>query len=80
MYSRKAWGGDVEPFILTKFNKIEEEVAEDFAVDPVTMVEVILVRDAEGVAVGHAALRQLGDELEVKRVFVDPRPGDSAEP
>lgn len=32
MYSRKAWGGDVEPFILTKFNKIEEQVAEDFLV------------------------------------------------
>ncbi|MFJ4159368.1 GNAT family N-acetyltransferase [Microbacterium testaceum] len=48
-------------------------LAEDFAVDPATMVEVILVRDAEGLAVGHAALRRLGDELEVKRVFVDPR-------
>ncbi|CRG90646.1 Membrane protein PTM1 [Talaromyces islandicus] len=32
MYSRKAWGGDVEPFILTKFNKIEEDVTEDFLV------------------------------------------------
>ncbi|KAH8696163.1 putative integral membrane protein [Talaromyces proteolyticus] len=24
MYSQKSWGGDVEPFILTKFNKLEE--------------------------------------------------------
>lgn len=44
----------------------------DFALDPATVVAtVLLVRD--DVPVGHAALRvlpTLGDELEVKRVFV----------
>lgn len=25
MYSRKAWGGDVEPFILTKFIKAADD-------------------------------------------------------
>jgi GNAT superfamily N-acetyltransferase len=45
---------------------------EDFAVDPSTIVEVVLVTDDEGRAVGHAALRALGDELEVKRVYVAP--------
>jgi hypothetical protein len=29
MYSRKAWGGDVEPFVLTKFLQIEGEVEGD---------------------------------------------------
>jgi hypothetical protein len=24
MYSRKAWGGEVDPFILTKFAKVED--------------------------------------------------------
>ncbi|KAH9430900.1 hypothetical protein MCOR02_008221 [Pyricularia oryzae] len=25
MYSRSAWGGDIDPFILVRFNKVEEE-------------------------------------------------------
>ena len=25
MYSRKAWGGDVEPFILTKFIQVPDD-------------------------------------------------------
>jgi hypothetical protein len=29
MYSRKAWGGDVDPFILTKFIKVADDTAED---------------------------------------------------
>jgi hypothetical protein len=29
MYSRKAWGGDVEPFILTKFINAADDTAED---------------------------------------------------
>jgi hypothetical protein len=29
MYSRKAWGGDVEPFILTKFIKAADDTPED---------------------------------------------------
>ncbi|WP_219927662.1 GNAT family N-acetyltransferase, partial [Microbacterium sp. HMWF026] len=36
-------------------------------------VDVVLVLDADGEAVGHAALRALGEELEVKRVFVQRR-------
>ncbi|MDQ2845098.1 MAG: GNAT family N-acetyltransferase [Actinomycetota bacterium] len=42
-----------------------------FAIDPSTIVAVVIVIDAGGTAVGHAALRRLGDEWEVKRVFVD---------
>ncbi|MCY1715983.1 MULTISPECIES: GNAT family N-acetyltransferase [Microbacterium] len=74
---RAAMDEEISPRYAEVYAAFDDEtralLAEDFAVDPVTMVEVILVRDAEGVAVGHAALRQLGDELEVKRVFVDPR-------
>jgi hypothetical protein len=29
MYSRKAWGGAVEPFILTKFIKVPDEIPGD---------------------------------------------------
>jgi hypothetical protein len=51
MYSRKAWGGDVEPFILTKFNKIEEDVAEDYLVSLVVFEwgdEQLIGRPAPG--------------------------------
>jgi GNAT superfamily N-acetyltransferase len=47
-----------------------ERFERDFAVDPATIVATVLVLDASGEAVGHAALRALDDELEVKRVFV----------
>lgn len=74
---RAAMDDEISPRYAEVYAAFDDEtravLAEDFAVDPATMVEVILVRDAEGVAVGHAALRRLGDELEVKRVFVDPR-------
>lgn len=29
MYSRKSWGGDIEPFILVKFNKVPVEGDDD---------------------------------------------------
>lgn len=57
-----------------RFEAFDAETAErfsrHFAVDPATIVAVVLVLDDGGDAVGHAALRALGDELEVKRVFV----------
>ncbi len=43
-----------------------------FAVDPATILDTILIGDEEGEAVAHAALRQLGDRFEVKRVIVAP--------
>ena len=42
-----------------------------FAVDPDTIVAVLLAIDDRGEAIGHAALRRLGGRLEVKKVFVD---------
>jgi hypothetical protein len=27
MYSRKAWGGEIDPFILTKFVKVEDDTS-----------------------------------------------------
>ena len=42
-----------------------------FSVRADTVVAVLLAMDADGEAVGHAALRRLGDLLEVKKVFVD---------
>ncbi|WP_246159842.1 GNAT family N-acetyltransferase [Microbacterium rhizomatis] len=57
-----------------RFDEFDAETIErfdrDFAVDPETIVATVLVVDPTGEAVGHAALRALGDELEVKRVFV----------
>ncbi|MGB4779751.1 MFS transporter [Microbacterium sp.] len=44
----------------------------DFALDPRDIVATVLVLDADGTPLGHAALRQLGNDLEVKRVFVQP--------
>ncbi len=71
---RAAMDEEISPRYAEVYAGFDDETRaaldEDFAVDPATMVEVILVRDAGGVAVGHAALRRLGDELEVKRVFV----------
>jgi GNAT superfamily N-acetyltransferase len=41
-------------------------------VDPADVRIVLLAIDADGTAIGHAALRNLRDDLEVKRVIVDP--------
>lgn len=40
-------------------------------VDPVDLVATLIAVAADGTPVGHAALRRLGDEFEVKRVYVD---------
>ena len=47
MYSRKAWGGDTDPFILTKFitNKPED------GTDPVVSVVIFEWKDEELVGV-----------------------------
>ncbi|MGI8416767.1 MAG: GNAT family N-acetyltransferase [Nakamurella sp.] len=46
-------------------------VSRAFAIDPNEIVAVVIVVDSDGTAAGHAALRRLGDEWEVKRVIVD---------
>jgi GNAT superfamily N-acetyltransferase len=74
---RTAMDDEIGPRYADAFAAFDEEtralLAEDFAVDPATIVDVVLVHDGSGEPVGHAALRALGDELEVKRVFVDRR-------
>lgn len=47
MYSRKAWGGDTDPFILTEFPKFEGEGDED----PIVSLVVFEWRDEEFVGV-----------------------------
>ncbi|WP_136586192.1 GNAT family N-acetyltransferase [Microbacterium hydrothermale] len=73
---RAAMDAEISPRYAEVFAAFDERTRAlldaDFAVDPSTIVEVILVTDAERRAVGHAALRALGDELEVKRVYVAP--------
>lgn len=74
---RAAMDDEIGPRYADVFAAFDDEtaalLAEDFAVDPATIVDVILVIDPSGEPVGHAALRALGDDLEVKRVFVDRR-------
>ncbi len=74
---RAAMDEEIGPRYAEVFAAFDDEtaalLAQDFAVDPATIVDVILVLDPSGESVGHAALRALGDDLEVKRVFVDPR-------
>lgn len=74
---RAAMDEEISPRYADAFDAVDDEtravLAGDFAVDPATIVDVILVHDAAGDPVGHAALRALGDELEVKRVFVERR-------
>jgi GNAT superfamily N-acetyltransferase len=74
---RTAMDDEIGPRYAEVFAAFDDEtaalLARDFAVDPATIVDVILVLDHSGEPVGHAALRALGDDLEVKRVFVDPR-------
>ena len=47
MYSRKAWGGDTDPFILTTFPKFEGEGDED----PIVSLVIFEWRDEEYVGV-----------------------------
>lgn len=39
MYSRKAWGGDIDPFILTKFVKAEDDIADQDALVSLVIFE-----------------------------------------
>ncbi len=41
-------------------------------IDPDSVVLTVLGYDEDGVAVAHALLRRLGDEVEIKRMFVAP--------
>jgi len=74
---RAAMDDEIGPRYAEVFAAFDDEtaalLAEDFAVDPATIVDVILVLDRAGEPVGHAALRALGAEFEVKRVFVERR-------
>jgi hypothetical protein len=40
MYSRKSWGGDVDPFILAKFAKANTENQENPETDPVVSLVI----------------------------------------
>lgn len=42
MYSRKAWGGNVDPFILVKFSKAENQEG-----DPLTSLVIFEWNDEE---------------------------------
>ena len=46
------------------------EAGDALTVDPDTVVLTILARSTDGTAIGHAALREHPDGLEVKRMFV----------
>lgn len=74
---REAMDAEVSSRYAEVFAAFDDEtaavLARDFAVDPASIVETVLLLDAGGEAVGHAALRALGEELEVKRVYVAPR-------
>lgn len=48
-----------------------EAVQQAISVDPDDVAVTIIVVADDGVTVGHAALRRLGDDWEVKRVMVD---------
>lgn len=53
--------------------EVHRGVERALAIGPQSIVATVLVTDATGRAVSHAALRELGGELEVKRVFVSPQ-------
>ncbi|WP_286344572.1 GNAT family N-acetyltransferase [Frondihabitans sucicola] len=49
----------------------QEELERSLAVDPGKVFVTVLVSDADGVPVGHAALKDLRGDWEMKRVIVD---------
>lgn len=51
MYSRTAWGGDVDPFISAKFIKVEPGEGEDVDPDPMVSVVIFEWRDENLVGV-----------------------------
>ncbi len=73
---RDAMDAEIGPRYADRFEAraaagIQDDPA-DFAIDPATLLVTVLVHDADGTPVGHAALRRLGDEVEVKRVYIGP--------
>ncbi|ROP74992.1 GNAT family N-acetyltransferase [Curtobacterium sp. PhB115] len=55
--------GDEDPAITAERNRA-------LSVDPSTIVTSVLAVDESGEAVGHIAVRRLGDEVELKRLIV----------
>lgn len=49
---------------------ISDAAVRALSVDPTTVHTTVLAVDEDGTAIGHAALRRLNGELEVKRVIV----------
>lgn len=77
---REAMDAEIGPRYAGRLDDVPQDVAERIgaalSVAPEAIVATVIVTDAEGEAVGHAALRDLGGELagalEVKRVYVVP--------
>ncbi|WP_345800428.1 MFS transporter [Microbacterium sp. AZCO] len=77
---REAMDAELSPRYADRLDDIPAEQAERIGaalgIDPGTIVATVIATDAEGRPVGHAALRDLGDDfrgsLEVKRVYVEP--------
>ena len=82
---RAAMDAEISPRYHDKLEGISDEEAARLgaalAIDPRTITATVIALDAEGRAVGHAALRDLGEvlsaspyagSLEVKRVYVAP--------
>lgn len=51
MYSRVAWGGDVDPFISAKFIKVDPGEGADVDPDPTVSVVIFEFRDEDLVGV-----------------------------
>lgn len=77
---REAMDAEIGPRYAGRLDDVPHDVAERIgaalSVAPETIVATVMVTDAAGEAVGHAALRDLGGDLsgslEVKRVYVAP--------
>lgn len=68
MYSRKSWGGDVDPFILVKFIKPDDVVeAEDQDPDPI--VSLVIFEWNDRPLIGAEVPATDGDGTRVRRCF-----------
>jgi GNAT superfamily N-acetyltransferase len=54
---------DEDPAVTAERNRV-------LAVDPATVITSLLAIDEDGTALGHIAVRHLGDEVELKRLIV----------
>ena len=63
MYSRRAWGGSVDPFILTKFVK-NTEAADD--ADPIVSLVIFEWRDEELIGVYPTVDAQVNSSLALR--------------